>query len=100
MHGKHQQLIVKDRNVDQTLLELGLGGLLKRGKSWLAVLFCILEDSVNDIILVTHLDCFEISLLIAHFAENVRLKVAIKDEDGAASDRFESLLECLDYLLH
>ena len=62
LYGEHEKLVVKDWNVDQSLLKLGLCSLLKGGERWLAILFGVLKNCVNDIVLSAHLYCLEETL--------------------------------------
>lgn len=100
LDGEHEKLVVKDGNVDQSLLELGLCSLLEGGERWLAVLFGVLENRVNDIVLAAHLDCLEKAFLFAHVLEDVGLQVAVEHKYGAAGYVFEGLLESFKHLLH
>ena len=59
-----------------------------------------MEDGVDDAVAATHLDCFEEALVLVHVLEDVRLQVAINDEDGAAGHVFQSHFERLDHLHH
>ena len=93
-------MLVKDGYVDQPLSEYLLGCSLDRGEIRLAVLLCIGEDRIDDVVAVTHLDGFEEPFMFAHVLEYIGLQVAICDENGAPGDIFEGLLEGLNHLLH
>ena len=82
------------------MLELGLCSLLEGGERWLAVLFGVLENRVNDIVLAAHLDCLEEAFLFTHVLEDVGLQVAVENEYGTAGHVFEGLLESFKHLLH
>ena len=100
LHGKHEQLVIEDRNVDLALSILGLSSTLQRTKARLAVLFLIVKDSVDNFRAITHLDCLVEALLLMHVFENVGLQVSIDDENGDSSNVLECLLVSLQHLLH
>ena len=100
MHGEHEQLVVEDRDIDLTLRVLRLAGGLQRAEARLAVLFLIVEDCVDNLRSITHLDGLVEALLLMHIFENVGLQVSIHHEDGDAGDVLECLLVGLQDLLH
>ena len=100
MDGKHEQLVVKDGDVDQALLVLWLCSRLNRGEGRLAVFLGIVKDRIHDIVPASHLNGFKEALLLAHVLENVRLQVAVDDVDCATGHIFEGLLKRLQNLLY
>ena len=82
------------------MCEYLLGRSLDRGEIRFAVLLCVGEDCVNDVVSVAHLDGFEEPFMFAHVLEHIGLQVAICDKNGAPGDIFKGLLEGLNHLLH
>lgn len=100
LHGKHEQLVVEDWNVDLALSKLWLSSALQRTKARLAVLFLIVKNSIDNLRAITHLDCLVEAFLLIHVFENVSLQVSIDDENGDSSNVLECLLVSLQHLLH
>ena len=80
LDGKHEKLVIEDRNVDLPLSVDRLCSALNRREARLAVLVDILVDRVHHTVLASHLDGFVEALLLVHALKHVRLQVAIDHE--------------------
>ena len=100
LNCEHEQLIVVDRNIDQSLLEFSLIGTLNRSERRFAVFFDVLEDGIDDLITTAHLNSLEESLIFSHVLEYISLQVAIRYENSAPGNVLKSIFVRLNHLFH
>ena len=98
LHRKHQQLVIDNRDVNESLLIYGLRSCLNRREVRFAVLFRIMIDGVDNVMAASHLNGLKHTLVMTHILEDVGLQVAIQDENSASGDVFEGIFIGPDHL--
>ena len=87
--------------MDEAILQHQFVSGLCACEAWLTVLFSIIEDAIDDLLLV-NLKCFIESLIprLLHVSKDIRLEIAIDYENGESCNILEGILECFKDMLH
>ena len=86
--------------MDEAILQHQFVGGLCACEAWLTVLFSVIEDAVDDLLLV-NLKSFIESLIprLLHVFKDIRLEIAIDYENGESCNILEGVLEGLEDML-